>query len=65
MDKGLVPSYLKSSLESLATLSNRTSRHGQGAQVRATPKYLAAYALHQVAANIVMLIEAFKASATR
>jgi hypothetical protein len=62
VDKGLVPVYLKSSLESLATLSNRTSRHGQGAQVRATPGYFAAYVLHQVAANIVMLVEAFNAS---
>lgn len=61
VDNGLVPMYLKSSLESLATLSNRASRHGQGAQVRNTPDYFAAYALHQAAANIVMLIEAFKA----
>jgi Domain of unknown function (DUF7014)/AbiJ N-terminal domain 4 len=64
IDKGLVPPYLKSTLESLATLSNRTSQHGQGGQVRKTPKYFAAYALHQVAANIVMLVEVFQASET-
>jgi len=55
--------YLKSSLESLAMLSNRASRHGQGTEARNTPDYFAAYALHQAAANIVMLIEAFKAGA--
>jgi len=59
--QGLIPAYMKSSMEGLATLSNRTSRHGQGIQTRALPKYLAAYALHAAASNIVMLIEAFKA----
>ncbi len=60
IDNCLVPVYLKSSLEGLATLSNRTSRHGQGAQVRTMPPHFAAYALHLAAANIVMLVEAFK-----
>jgi len=65
IDNGLIPSYLKSSLEGLATLSNRSSRHGQGAQVRSMPPYFAAYALHLAASNIVMLVEAFKASAAK
>jgi AbiJ-like protein/uncharacterized protein DUF7014 len=62
IEKRLIPVYLKSSLDGLATLSNRSSRHGQGAQVRSMPPYLAAYALHLAATNIVMLVEAFKAS---
>lgn len=60
--KGMISGYLQSSLEGLATLSNKSSRHGQGAQVRSIPPYFAAYALHLAATNIVMLVEAFKAS---
>jgi hypothetical protein len=62
IEKGLISGYLQSSLEGLATLSNKSSRHGQGAQVRSMPSYLAAYALHLAATDIVMLVEAFKAS---
>lgn len=62
IDNGLIPLYLKSSLEGLATLSNRSSRHGQGAQVRSMAAHLATYALHLTAVNIVMLVEAFNAS---
>ena len=62
IDNGLIPPYLKSSLEGLATLSNKSSRHGQGAQVRSMLPYFAAYALHLAATDIVMLVEAFKAS---
>jgi hypothetical protein len=62
IDNGLIPLYLKSSLEGLATLSNRSSRHGQGTQVRSMPPHFAAYALHLAATNIVMLVEALKAS---
>jgi hypothetical protein len=61
IEKGLISSYLQSSLEGLATLSNKSSRHGQGAQLRSMPSYIAAYALHLAATNIVMLVEAFKA----
>lgn len=62
IEKGLISGYLQSSLEGLATLSNKSSRHGQGAHVRSMPPYLAAYALHLAATNIVMLVEAFKIS---
>jgi hypothetical protein len=62
IDNGLIPPYLQSSLVGLATLSNRSSRHGQGAEVRSMPPHFAAYALHLAASNIVMLVEAFKAS---
>lgn len=62
IDKGLIPSYLQSSLEGLATLRNRIGGHGQGSQIRDVPYYLASYALHLSASNIVMLVEAFKAA---
>ena len=53
---------LRSALESgLPTLSNRTSRHGQGPEPKPIPPYFAGYALHLVAANIVFLVEAHKA----
>jgi hypothetical protein len=61
IDKGLIPLYLKSSLDGLVTLSNRSSRHGQGAQVRRMPPHLAAYALHLAASDIIMLVDAFNA----
>ena len=67
-EKGLIPSELashftglRSAMESgLPTISNRTSRHGQGAVPTEVPAYLAAYALHVAAANIILLVEAHK-----
>ena len=43
------------------TVRNRKSGHGQGAKVVAVPGYLAAYALHMTASNIVFLVEAHRA----
>jgi AbiJ N-terminal domain 4 len=68
---GLIPSELeshfsglRSAMESgLPTLSNRTSRHGQGVVPIQIPPYFAAYALHLTASNIVFLVEAHKALA--
>ncbi|MGH7813342.1 MAG: STM4504/CBY_0614 family protein [Candidatus Binataceae bacterium] len=60
IDNGLIPTYFQSSLEGLATLSNRISRHGQGQEMRTVQPYLAGYALHLAASNIVLLVEAFK-----
>jgi hypothetical protein len=68
-DKGLIPSELashfaglRSAMESgLPTISNRTSRHGQGAVPTSIPPHFAAYALHLAASNIILLIEAHKA----
>jgi hypothetical protein len=52
---------LRTTLEAgLPTVRNRTSGHGQGTEPVAIPDYLAAYALHLAAANIVMLIQAHK-----
>jgi hypothetical protein len=66
---GLIPAELDShfaglrtALESgLPTISNRTSRHGQGLNPIELPSHVAAYALHLTAADIVFLIEANKA----
>ena len=53
---------LRSAMESgLPTLSNRTSRHGQGAVPIELPPHVAAYALHLCASNIVFLVQAYKA----
>jgi len=67
--KGLIPAELEShfaglrtALESgLPTVSNKTSRHGQGVTPIGLPGHVAAYALHLTAADIVFLIEAHKA----
>lgn len=53
---------LRSAMESgLPTISNRTSRHGQGPDPRAIPPHFVAYALNLAASNIVFLLEAHKA----
>ncbi len=55
--KGLVGA-MKSGLP---TIGNRTSRHGHGSTPIEIPDYLAAHTLHLAAANIVFLVEAWKA----
>ena len=65
-DNGLLPGYLDPSFDQLAaTLKSGLPKvrgdegsHGQGATPRETPGYVAAYALHLAAANIVFLVEA-------
>jgi hypothetical protein len=65
----LIPKYLQSHffalkrvLESgLPTVRNKEAGHGQGAEPVDVPQYLAAYALHLAASNIVLLVEAYKA----
>lgn len=67
-NNGLIPkslegqfSALRSAMESgLPTISNQTSRHGQGAQPVHVPEHFAAYALHLAASNIVFLVECHK-----
>ena len=52
-------SALKSVLESgVPTVRNRLGGHGQGAKQTAVPDYMAAYALHLTASNILMLAKA-------
>jgi hypothetical protein len=53
---------LRTVLESgLPTARNRNPAHGRGTEPRQIPDYLAAFALHMAAANIVFLVEAFNA----
>lgn len=63
---GLLPDYLDNSFDQLvATLGsglpqvrNNDGGHGQGSVPRPTPDYVAAYALHLCATNIVFLVSA-------
>lgn len=63
--QSFLPDYLDKSFDQLvATLSsglptvrNEEGAHGQGAQPKATPRSVAAYALHLAAAKIVLLVE--------
>lgn len=65
-DKGLIPPFmqshfsaLKSTLESgLPTVRNREAGHGQGSEKIVIPEYVAAYALHLTASNILLLAKA-------
>lgn len=65
-DHELIPTYLqchfsalKSTLESgLPTVRNREAGHGQGPEKIDVPEYLAAYALHLTASNILLLTKA-------
>ncbi|MDO8431938.1 MAG: hypothetical protein Q7S58_05945 [Candidatus Binatus sp.] len=59
IDNGLIPPFLQTSMEGLATLRNKIAAHGRGEQMRQVPSHLVAYALHLAASNIVMLVEAF------
>lgn len=69
LDNELVPRYMQShftglrqTLEAgLPTVRNKNSGHGQGIFRRTVPDYLAGYALHLVATNIVFLVEAHEA----
>jgi hypothetical protein len=62
----LFPDYLDTSFDQLlATLAsglpqvrNNAGGHGQGAMPRPIPAYVAAYALHLAATNIVFLVDA-------
>ena len=66
----LLPDYLDKSFDQLiATLTsglpkvrNEAGGHGQGAVPWQTPSYVAAYALHLAAADIVLLVDAFRAN---
>lgn len=64
---GLIPKALSSHFDSLRatlesglpTASNRLARHGQGQKTVSVPDYIAAYALHLAATNIVFLVESY------
>jgi hypothetical protein len=65
-DNELLPSELssyfsgvRSTMESgVPTIRNRNAGHGQGAAIADIPDYLAAFALHLTASNIVFLLAA-------
>ncbi len=69
LDNGLVPSYMQTHLAGLhtslvaglPTVRNKNSGHGQGIFAKQVPDYLAGYALHLAATNIVFLVEAHQA----
>ena len=69
-DHGLLPDYLDNSFDQLvATLKSGLPKirgeegsHGQGANPSKTPDYVAAYALHLAAAQILFLAKAHNAS---
>jgi hypothetical protein len=53
---------IRSALESaIPTLRNKLSGHGQGVQPKHVPGYYAEYLLHETAATIVFLVDAYKA----
>ena len=69
----LIPKYLQSHLSGLKrvlesgvpTVRNKEAGHGQGSEPVNVPEYLAAYALHLTASNIVLLVEAYKAKCSQ
>ena len=65
-DKGLIPSFMQTHFTALRkTLEdgalnprNQRSGHGQGSKIIPIPEYMAAYALHLTASNILFLMKA-------
>jgi hypothetical protein len=65
---GLFPDYLDRSFDTyvamlktgLPGVRNNAGGHGQEPDAKPVPEYLAAYALHLTAANIVLAVEAFR-----
>ena len=68
LNNNLIPVFMEShfsglrgALESgLTTLRNRNAGHGQGPEKVSSPDYIAAYALHLTASNILLLTKADK-----
>lgn len=65
LTNGLIPQYLQTQfcsigtlLESgVATIRNKGGAHGQGTEIVDVPEYLASYALHLTASNLLFLIK--------
>lgn len=63
LTKGLIPLYLQNQFSSLnillesgiPTIRNKEGGHGQGHEVKEVPEYLASYALHLTATNLLFL----------
>lgn len=67
IDNGLFPKWqenhlnsLKTLLEGLPTLRNKSGSHGLGSEIREVPEDMAAFAIHLAASNIVFMVEAFE-----
>jgi uncharacterized protein DUF7014/HEPN domain-containing protein len=66
--KGLFPDYLDKGFDSymammktgLPGVRNNAGGHGEAPDAPPVPSYIAAYALHMTASNIVLLVEAMK-----
>lgn len=65
LTKGLIPNYLQDQFISInkllesgvPTIRNKEGGHGQGAEIKKVPEYLASYALHLTASNLLFLIK--------
>ncbi len=68
LDNNLIPTFSQEQLTALRmlfksgvpTIRNKQAAHGQGGDQHEVPQYLAQYALHLTAANIVLLVQAHK-----
>ena len=66
LDNRLIPEFMKSHFSGLRstleagvpTLRNKRGGHGQGTRVVPVPEYMATYALHLTASNILLLAKA-------
>jgi hypothetical protein len=69
LKNGLLPSFMqahlgtvKSALESaIPTVRNKMGGHGQGVEPKEVPQFYSEYLLHETAATIVFLVDAYKA----
>ena len=61
LNNGLLPSFMKPHLGAIPTVRNKLSGHGQGEHPKDVPKFYAEYLLHETAATIVFLVDAYKA----
>ncbi|MFW0004452.1 MAG: STM4504/CBY_0614 family protein [Coxiella endosymbiont of Dermacentor nuttalli] len=65
LTNGLIPQYLQNQFSSInillesgvPTIRNKEGGHGQGHEVKEVPEYLASYALHLTATNLLFLIK--------
>ncbi len=67
-DNNLIPDYMQAEFAGLRTIlesgtgtvRNKAAGHGAGEKMRAVPRHIAAFQLHQTAAAILLLVEAAK-----
>lgn len=65
LTNGLIPIYLQNQFSSInillesgiPTIRNKEGGHGQGHEIKEVPEYLASYALHLTATNLLFLIK--------